>query len=86
MTGMYLGAIVGPVAPVVGAMLLFGAVAVFFGLNIFEAAYRGQIRYGPFKYSRDVDPLTFWFLAVIYAFFGVLTGCSTSFLLFKALT
>jgi hypothetical protein len=83
---LFLGTLIGPIIPVFGATLFAAALAVFFGLNLLEAARRGQIRHGPFKYSRISAPGTFWFLTCTYSVLAIFCSGVVAIVLLKALT
>lgn len=74
-------------APFPGWGWLFLAASVsFFGFNVWAAVFRGRTYYGPFKYSRESDPVTYWYLTVIYAASGLFSAGVLLTLAYAALT
>jgi hypothetical protein len=81
-------AVVNPPSDLWYACLAVAGLVAFFGWNLWQAAFKGSVRYGPYTYGKRDATGTFWFLVIIYSSlcifsFGVLVWVACYFLFVK---
>lgn len=60
------------------AWVAFATLIVFFGFRLVREARRGTASYGPFRYPRETNPVSFWmFVTIDLACFIFLVGFFT---------